>query len=166
LKIAFTGSHGTGKTTSAFELCHKMKIEYPDKNIGIFYDISRFAPKINKQGTTESQLWIFCYKIQEEISMSNRYDILICDRSIFDNIAYSYYLGFNDLAERSLEIARTYFASSYDQIIFKSIKNNDYLIENKIRDSKDLEYRQQVEDILISIYTRIGFVTSTKFKFT
>lgn len=165
MKIAFSGSHGTGKTTAMFELCNKLKIKHPDKTIGAFYDINRFAPKMNKEGTPESQLWIFCYRFQEEINLCNRYNIVVCDRSIFDNVAYSYYQGFTDVADKTLDIAKTYFMDSYDQIIFKSIQNNDYLLENKIRDTKDLNYRQQVEDILLSIYSRLGITSSDKFKY-
>jgi hypothetical protein len=162
MNVAFTGSHGTGKTTAAFKSCYELKLDYPNKKVGILYDLNRFAPKFNKNGDEASQSWIFHNRISEENKMSDRYPILVCDRTIFDVIAYSYYLTLYGLAKDQLAVAKLRI-NFYDKIIFKTIKNNDYLTDNNCRDVNDLNFRKDIEDILMDIYKELGITKSSKF---
>ena len=41
--------------------------------------------------------------------------------------------------------------NTYDIIYFKTIENNDYLKKDGVRDD-DLEYRKNIEDLLLSFY--------------
>jgi hypothetical protein len=165
MKIAFTGSHGTGKTTSVFEYAHKMKLEFPNKRTGIFHENAARAPKglFNKNGTNLSQLWIFTNQMQNEIRLGYEYDILICDRTVFDSIAYSVYMKFDSFAEKAFQLAIE-FLSTYDEIYFKRIKTNDFWFDSKHRETSDIEYRYQIEDILMGLYKRAGVLNSDKFK--
>ena len=54
---------------------------------------------------------------------------------------------------------------SYDKIYFKLIKNNDYLFDVSHRDSKDLDYRQNIENLLIDVYKSAGLIGTDKFEF-
>ena len=123
MKIAFTGSHGTGKTTSVFEYAHKMKLEFSNKRTGIFHENAARAPKglFNKKGTKESQLWIFTNQLRSEIELTNIYDIVVCDRTVLDPIAYAIYIGFQDLANKMFDLSLDHL-SSYDMIIFNCFK--------------------------------------------
>jgi predicted ATPase len=165
MKIAFTGSHGTGKTTSVFEYAHKMKLEFPNKRTGIFHENAARAPKglFNKNGTNLSQLWIFTNQMQNEIRLGYEYDILICDRTVFDSIAYSVYMKFDSFAEKAFQLAIE-FLSTYDEIYFKRIKTNDFWFDSKHRETSDIEYRYQIEDILMGLYKRAGVLNSDKFR--
>jgi predicted ATPase len=165
MKIAFTGSHGTGKTTSVFEYAHKMKLEFPNKRTGIFHENAARAPKglFNKNGTNLSQLWIFTNQMQNEIRLGYEYDILICDRTVFDSIAYSVYMKFDNFAEKAFQLAIE-FLSTYDEIYFKRIKTNDFWFDSKHRETSDIEYRYQIEDILMGLYKRAGVLNSDKFR--
>lgn len=153
MKISFTGSHGTGKTTSVYELAYKMKIENPGKRVGVFMDNARSSPfGFNKNKPKEAQLWIFSNQLKSELELSTKFDILITDRTIFDPIAYTYVFGQEDLAADLLSVGLHYM-NSYDKIILKTIANNNYLIkEGEDRDVYDLEYRQKVENKLLQIY--------------
>lgn len=166
MKLAFTGSHGTGKTTSVFQLACSKKMEYNNKRVGIFHENAAKAPNglFNKKGTKESQLWIFTNQMQEEISMSYEYDILICDRTVFDSIAYTKAIfDSNELCNKMFDLAMEHI-NSYDQIFFKLIKNNDYWFDCAHRETKDVKYRQDVEDELLALYERSGITKTDKFK--
>jgi Ni2+-binding GTPase involved in maturation of urease and hydrogenase len=50
LKIAFSGSHGCGKTTSVFKKCFELKKEY--KNVDVLVETARESPfPINRETT-------------------------------------------------------------------------------------------------------------------
>lgn len=166
MKIAFSGSHGTGKTTSVFDLAHSQKMEHANQRVGIFHENAARAPKglFNKKGTKESQLWIFTNQMQEEISLSYEYNILICDRTVFDSIAYTHVvLDSENLCECMFNLAMEHI-QSYDQIFFKLIKNNNYWFDCEHRETKDIDYRQNVENILLSLYEKSGITKTNKFK--
>jgi predicted ATPase len=165
LKIAYTGTQGTGKTTSVFDSAKASKIAFPNKSIGIFHDNAARAPKglYNKKGTEESQLWIFTNQMRTEIEMTNTYDVVICDRTIFDSIAYTIWMGFTGLADVMFSLAM-YYIISYDEIYFKQIKTNNWLVDCEHRDTKDLEYRQNIEDFLMRLYTKSGITNTDRFK--
>jgi len=155
MKIAFSGTHGTGKTTSVFELATKFKKDNTDKTVGIIAETARRCPlPINKDSTEMSQLWIFAEQMKFEIEYCEWYDIVICDRSIIDSIAYTYVGGYYELANRKLETAKS-FMNTYDKIIFKTIKSNNYIYDDGIRDSKDLDYRKKIEDKMLELYQKL-----------
>lgn len=166
MKIAFTGTHGTGKSTSVFNYAHVAKIENPTKKIEVFHENAARAPKglFNESGTRESQMWIFTNQIRNEIELTNLYDIVICDRTCFDSIAYGIYMGFEDLTDVMFELALKHLPS-YDKIFFKLIKNNDYLFKCEHRDADNLEYRQNIENILIRLYEKSGIIKLNNFVF-
>ena len=153
MKIAFTGTHGTGKTTAVYELALQLKKEYPDKSVGIVLETARRCPlPINKNATRKSQLWIFTNQVQLEIEHQIDYDIVICDRSIFDVIAYTRLGDYNELAD-SLEKVAYQYMDSYDEIIFKKTENNQFCFADGVRDM-DNDFRMKVEETLIEIYMK------------
>ena len=96
MKIAFSGSHGTGKTFSAYNKVVELKLQNKNKNICILNELARESPfPINRETTENSQLWIFLNQISEELEMDTKYDIIVCDRTVVDVLAYSEYKGFD-----------------------------------------------------------------------
>ncbi len=164
MKISFTGTHGTGKSTAVFDLAKQMKIENPNKTVGIFMENAKHSPLgFNKDKPKETQLWIFCNQLQSEIALATKYDILITDRTIFDSVAYTYYFGFKELGDALFKTGRE-FIHTYDKIIFKSIKNNNHLHSDGVRDINDDEYRQGIERELTHIYAELK-ILGAKFEF-
>lgn len=154
MKIAYSGTHGTGKSTSVFNECFNYKKKYKDKEVGIITEIPRKSPfPLNQQATVQSQWWIFSTQIKKELEFSNIYDIVICDRSIVDGIAYTYFIdkslsiSFLDMAEK--------FINTYHKIYFKLVKNNDYLIDDGVR-ATDKKYQKDVEDKMLEFYYGLG----------
>ena len=102
--------------------------------------------------------------MQEEILLGYKYDILICDRTVFDSIAYTcVLLDSGNLCKCMFDLAMN-FLESYDQIFFKLIKNNDYWFDCSHRETKDIKYRQDVENILLDLYEKSGITKTDRFK--
>ena len=95
LKIAVSGAHGTGKTT----LC-----KYLEENTGALIDLAicREVPRIIIQtvgdpdffkrghNTVARQLLIFLYQLEEERKQGVGKQVLLCDRTPVDHLAYTY----------------------------------------------------------------------------
>ncbi|MGD8628761.1 MAG: ATP-binding protein [bacterium] len=87
LKIAFIGTHGVGKTTLCYELAaHLKRLDY---SVDFVKEVARECPlPINQDTTLEAQSWILHTQIAREIAAADKYQAVICDRSVLDNYAY------------------------------------------------------------------------------
>lgn len=150
--IAFSGTHGTGKTTAALTHAALLARENPNKHIGLLTEIASECPwPINKKATELSQYWIFTRQMSREIEMMRHYDLIVCDRSIVDSIAYTAVMGFDALAIAMRRLAQPYI-QHYREIIFRTAERNPYWCDNGARESTDARFRQDVEDELRRIY--------------
>lgn len=87
MKIAFIGTHGTGKTTLCFQLAAHLK--RLDRHVDLVKEVARHSPlPLNRQTTLDAQRWILHTQIAEEIAAEARHDCVVCDRSVLDNYAY------------------------------------------------------------------------------
>ena len=155
--IAYSGAHGTGKTTSVYEFAGCLKKQMPNKRIGILEENAGLCPyPINKKMSRESQLWIFTHQIQAELAMTARYDLVVADRSAVDPIAYTWTADMIQLAEGMMTIIPEHLPI-YQKIIFKTILNNQYLVDDGFRESDDFGFQLQVETIMLNLYSRLGF---------
>ncbi|MFH1607709.1 MAG: AAA family ATPase [archaeon] len=90
MKIAFIGTHGTGKTTLAHELTSKLKKKGSD--VDFLGEIVRKCPfPINENTTKKSQIWIILNQIIKEMETEERCKVLVSDRSVLDG--YCYYVN-------------------------------------------------------------------------
>ncbi len=155
MKIAFSGTQSTGKTTSVYESAKDYKSWNPQLRIELLTEVARRNPfqLLNKDATENSQSWMFHTQIQEEINLTSCSDLLICDRSIIDYVAYTYYL-FPYLGEKMFDFCK-YHIETYDKIILKTIDRSFQVCHDGIRESKDEEYRKQIEDYLIDFYIKL-----------
>jgi len=147
--IAYSGTHGTGKTTSVYKKAEELKMNNQNKEVGTILEIARRCPfkilsKNNDKPSKEAQLWIFSQQVSTELMMSKIYDIVVSDRSIIDTIAYTIAFGYKNLADAMLGIAWEYI-HVYKEIHFKSIKKNNYLSDDGIR-HLDQDLRLQIEE--------------------
>lgn len=87
MKIAFLGTHGTGKTTLAHDLVTKLKKQGIDA--GFLGEVARKCPfSLNENTTKKSQIWIILNQIIQELEEEEKYEILVCDRSVLDGYCY------------------------------------------------------------------------------
>jgi len=148
---AFSGAHGTGKTTAALQCGQQEKVYHPGKSVHVLADLEAFCPfHINQAGSEKTQAWIFANQIRAEMEALHRFDITVTDRTIIDVIAYTRAMGFHALAEGQLKYAE-HHVQYYSSIHFKQIQYNHHLHEDGIRDM-DLAFRQDVETTMLEIY--------------
>lgn len=151
--IAYTGAHGTGKTTAVFEKAAELKKSCPFE-IGVITETARYCPlPIFSKASGSSvyaQNWIFAEQMQREIERTKEYQLTVADRTIVDVIAYTRLAGLYGLALSQIEIARPNFLF-YKTVYFRSVVSNPYLIDDGFR-STDPEKQLKLENILINLY--------------
>lgn len=154
MKIAYTGTHGCGKTTETFRNAFEFKLS-SKKSVNVLAEVARYSPfPINQKATPESCLWIFYSQLTKELEESLKSDILICDRSVIDSIAYGKVLGYENIVSMLIPIAK-YHLLTYDKLYFLLSEKHDFLINDGVRDL-DLNFRKRVEDELLSLYKELG----------
>jgi len=153
--IAFSGSHGTGKTVSAAQKFIDLKINHPDKSIKLLHDLEAQSPyPINQDSSQYSQEWLFANHINKELEALSRFDIVVTDRTIVDVIGYTYALGFHSLAADMLCMAGSHMYV-YREIYFKHISFNSYCYDDGIRAVDDPAFRREVEDSMLIQYEHL-----------
>lgn len=92
IKVALTGTHGTGKTTAAGQLAARLAEEFPGLKIAQVGEVARQCPMpINQATTPEAQQWLFHTQIAAELAAgATNPDIIICDRCGLDNLVYAW----------------------------------------------------------------------------
>jgi len=90
-KISLISTHGTGKTTLCYEVAAELKKR--GLKVKVFSEIAAAAFEqgipINESTTLPAQMYIMMQHITEELRGALRgYQVVICDRSVFDNLAY------------------------------------------------------------------------------
>jgi predicted ATPase len=156
---AFTGTHSTGKTTAVRALHKKMHFAHPDKRVGIVREVARDCPYPvvglgNSQPNPISQQWIFHQQAAAELAARARYDIVICDRTVCDCIAYTLAGGLSDLAASFLRLAR-WHVEIYDRVIFRRARLDVPPADDGFR-NLDNDFRLRVEGCLLEVYHRLG----------
>jgi thymidylate kinase len=153
MKIAYTGSHGTGKTTACHKRSFEEKLSNTSSSVLLISEVARKCPiGINGAGGVAAQAWMYAEQLREEIEASHFYSIIICDRTVADVYAYSLYFGYVEFA-KSIYSSMRYWLKTYDEIIFKTIKNNDYCFDDGQR---MVDSRVEIERILVKIYDTAG----------
>jgi len=91
LKFAFSGAHNSGKTTALWYVATELK-QHGVKRFNVVPEVARFCPyPIGKRAKFTSQLWMMLKQMELEAHTSTFHKMLLCDRSVFDSLAYSYY---------------------------------------------------------------------------
>jgi len=153
--IAYTGAHGTGKTTAALQKAESLKRLHRDKSISILTETAPLSPyPINSATTADSQMWIFTAQIKRELDLLSKFDIVVSDRCAVDSIAYTMAAGYDNLACAMASLVK-YHIHHYKEIIFKTTERNDFCFKDGIRFIGD-EYRKEVERCLIELYGMIS----------
>lgn len=159
--VAFSGTHGTGKTTAAYQLAADLK-RSEHKEVGFVAETARKCPypcvsQTDAKPSREAQLWIFTAQMQAEMEASRIYPVVVSDRTVVDSIAYTSALGFHDLAHALFQVARHYVYDAYMCVRLMRIPTDgpDLLVDDGVR-SMDLDFRVEVEMALISAYNDLG----------
>lgn len=151
--IAFSGTHGCGKTTLAYQLCTKMKMA--GYNVIVLDELARRCPfNINKEASFETQIWLICKQITEELELTNNYECVIVDRSVYDSLCYDRVVNKDTtLCGHLFNYAWAHVANFYKNIYVPNLNSFSYQIVDGTRDM-DPQFRQEVYDTIIKVYER------------
>ncbi len=153
--IAYTGSHGTGKTDAAMRAAADLNRARTGKSVKALCDLEGLGPfPINKKTSPASQMWLFADRIRQELDILARFDSLVTDRTVVDVVAYTYVAGFEAWATDMLPLAGRHL-SIYGEIRFKTIANNNFWFDNGIRDAGDQAFREKTEKVVLDMYARL-----------
>lgn len=154
MKIAVVGVHGSGKSTKVFQLAEKYKKIFRNKTIHIIQENVINCPfEFNEKTTYESQMWIIADQIKAELEAQKKYDFIICDRSVFDPIAYSYVCGLPDVSNILYEFLKHY-GNTYDKIYLMNGSKNNYIFEDGLRTTNE-EFRKKVDLKFFDIFSKL-----------
>jgi len=136
MKIGFTGTHGTGKSTLAKRVAEEYSLPLIT---GITRQLQEKGYPINEQGTLESQMCIASAQLASEIAAAT----FVSDRTFIDQLAYA---TINGLPKEYLDLLRILTCRSlidYDIIFYIPIQS--FILEDdKIR-STDSAYRKAID---------------------
>lgn len=147
MKIGFTGTHGGGKTTRAYELATMLKKSGYD--VSVVTEVARNCPyPINEKTTVKSQTWIFAKMLSRELESKS--EITICDRTLIDVYAYTKRAD-EKFAQSMLPFIRQWY-KTYDMVFFVE-PNSDYKLKDGIR-STNKQFQKDIDDILKQTFTK------------
>lgn len=157
--VAFTGAHGTGKTTAVYQMAHRLKMENPGKEVGVVMETARRCPlgflSDGRQIIDEaSQRWIFAAQILAELEAAQRYDLVVSDRTVCDCIAYTILGGHHMAAMGMMGLARAHMRV-YREVRLLRIADHDRLVSDGVRNTDRL-MRERMEDHLMDIYRELA----------
>ena len=134
IKIALSGIHGNGKTT----LCGKMRsvFESSGKSVYLVKESARECPfPISENTSVEAQKWIWEEHIKEEnCGHESDCNIIICDRTLLDNLIYYKYLLKNnpDPVFEALTDYTQKWMKTYDYISVLPM-NPEFIVNDGVR---------------------------------
>lgn len=147
LKIGIIGTHYSGKTA----LCHQVVGQL--RSEGFLIDYVREAARNSYYLASgifnyAMQLDILNRQISEELEVLRTSDLVICDRTVIDVLAYSYNLPepeskLESIYKKCIEITAYEFLKTYDLLLFKTdyfdtLKSNDNLVQ------KDNQFQNRI----------------------
>lgn len=139
MKIAFLGTHGTGKTTLAHDVVVNLKKLGVDADF--MNEIARNCPfPLNEDATKKSQIWIILSQIIAEMESEDKCGVLICDRSVLDG--YCYYANKFGRSPVLENLVKEHL-KTYDKLIRVPIRKG-FLVKDKIR-STDEKFQKDID---------------------
>lgn len=154
--IAFSGTHGTGKTKSAADKFSELKVRHRTCSVDLVCNVAGRSPyPVNQAATEAGQLWMFAKRIELELTAIDRFDIVVTDRTLVDIIAYTVVAGFQETAQGMLAIAGRHM-HQYKEIHVKQLDRNSFCYADGIRASGTPEYRKEIEHTIMDTYKHLA----------
>lgn len=147
-KLALISTHGTGKTTLCFEVAALLK--KLGLKVKVFSEIATQAFEqgipINEKTTLPAQMFIMMQHIAEELRADIReYQVVICDRSVYDNLVYmERRCGRQDFVRSFIRDYAEKFP--YDAIYKLPLVGE--LVDDGIRDVENQQFQKDIYDML------------------
>ncbi|MDA8243377.1 MAG: ATP-binding protein, partial [Elusimicrobia bacterium] len=150
-KISLISTHGTGKTTLCYEVAAELKKR--GLKVKVFSELAATAFEqgipINENTTLPAQMYIMMQHITEELRGTLRgYQVVVCDRSVFDNLVYLERRCGENPALR--DFLRAYAGTFPYDVIYKLPMVGE-LVDDGIRDAKSEDFRRDIFERLNSL---------------
>ena len=154
MKIAISGTHGSGKTTIALDVASKLK--KMNKVVTLMPEVARESPYlISGEQSPNAQLQIYGSQIDSEMRYEVGSDILITDRALVDHVAYMH-LFFPDQVEffdAMKSFAKAYM-STYDYVFQTSAIYDPKKTDDVLR-PEDQELQEQAHEEITRLLTEL-----------
>ena len=143
-KIALISTHGTGKTTLCYEVAAELKKR--GLKVKVFSEIAASAFEqgipINETTTLPAQMYIMMQHITEELrAVIRNYQVVVCDRSVFDNLAYmERRCGPNPFIREFLQG----YAEKFPYDVIYKLPLVGELMDDGIRDALSVEFQADI----------------------
>lgn len=146
-KIAFTGTHSTGKSTLV-----KYLVEFKElKGYKFVTDVSRKLSnegiQLNEQTNFKGQLNFFGNRAKELLNEN-----FICDRSVYDVLAYS--LASKHITPKQKKLLTKIFESVYEEYDLIFYIPIEFAMEKDGVRSEDEKYREEIRNIIEALLTK------------
>ena len=167
MKIGIMGTHGTGKSTLALKLAAELKAQFPGENVWLVPEIVRECPyPVNKDTSEIAQQWLWHMQFVRELEAQGRAEIVICDRTVLDSLAYAEFAGFITHAHDRIWDAVNWM-ETYDTVYFLRPDSTSPIADDGFR-STDRDFQMAIDQILarwvmeypIKVIERIGTGTT------
>ena len=146
--IGLMGAHGTGKSTYARGLIAQLTSHHPNllrKHILTISEVARRCPYAVNQTTSEAaQLWIFHQQMVEEIEAIAHSQVIICDRTILDSLAYAEHAGLSDVVDACMPMALMWLEKYTHILWFRPVPGR--LVADGFRDT-DPHFQKAIDRI-------------------
>jgi thymidylate kinase len=122
--IAIEGAHGSGKTTAIYTIAGELKAR--GIHLGIVDDSARrnrFVEDFILHGipmTSIAEVNLVCQQIAAETIAARHNDLILCDKTILNILAYSSLLVEDSTILTALRVFGSAYVSSYDNIFLLS----------------------------------------------
>jgi len=143
--IGLMGTHGTGKSTYSRKLWAWAQKEFGG-GVSLIKEVARRCEyPVNKETSAEAQLWIFTTQMAEELAAMRRAEVVICDRTVLDGLAYSEAAGLTDVVDACLPMALMWIERYSEIYWFRPVKGR--LVADGFRDT-DPKFQAEIDMIL------------------
>ena len=146
-KIAFAGTHSGGKTTSLYVVAGYLKSK--EFKVEIVEEAARKAKRrgfqLDQQSNYDAQIWMFGKQLTKEMEARlDNPDYILCDRSVYDGIAYTTENVKLDNAFHLRSLALSYCERyPYDLIIY--FPPMDKIEDDGVR-ATDVTYQHKIDN--------------------
>ncbi len=147
-KISLISTHGTGKTTLCYEVAAELKKR--GLKVKVFSEIAASAFEqgipINETTTLPAQMYIMMQHITEELrGILRNYQVVVCDRSVYDNLAYlERRCGKNQFIRDFLQG----YAAEFPYDVIYNLPLCGQLMDDGIRNAESVEFQADIYDRL------------------
>lgn len=155
--IAISGTHGTGKSDLAYNLCIFLKRK--GKSVIVLDELIRESPfKINQEASDSTQSWTICKQIVRELELMEKYDYIITDRSVLDAYCYGKALDQEGTWNTCVYLdvfLKEHIHKYYKKLYLLDMDSFNFNIEDGVRDTDDA-FRTAVFSNLQDTFYELG----------